>query len=211
VPPQPQARIVSSTISSNFANKGAGLLADGFSSAPANPKPAVELFNSTVAGNEASADGGGVMADNAAIVDLDNATVAHNKANSDGAGGGTGGGVWQGNSAVFGLGDSIVGGNSAGSPGVPQQCNGAFAGDSDGLLIQTQLSGTCSYGGVYESVADPLIDVLAKNGGPTQTVRVLSGSDAIGLAGSCPNRDQRGKLRPDNCDAGAYENKPKRR
>jgi hypothetical protein len=210
VEPSSRTRLTSSTISGNFANKGAGILADGFNSSGTLTPPDLDLFNSTVANNEASGDGGGVMADNASTVDLDNATVAHNKANSDGAGGGTGGGVWQGNGAVFGLGDSIVGGNSAGSPGVPQQCSGAFTGDADGLLIQTQSSGTCSYGGDYETVADPLIDVLAKNGGPTRTVRVLSGSPAIGLAGSCPGRDQRGKKRPANCDAGAFENKPKR-
>jgi hypothetical protein len=67
---------------------------------------------------------------------------------------------------------------------------------------------------------DPLLDSagLANNGGPTQTVALLSGSPAIDaiLLASCTDQDgtplttdQRGFRRPDNgegvCDIGAYE------
>ena len=63
---------------------------------------------------------------------------------------------------------------------------------------------------------DPLLGLLADNGGPTPTLALLPGSPAID-AGSCPTRtrDQRGLPRPvddpgapnvtDACDVGAYE------
>jgi hypothetical protein len=58
-------------------------------------------------------------------------------------------------------------------------------------------------------VVDPGIDhALADNGGPTQTIKLLAASPAIGAApGSCPALDQRGVPRPDpnRCDAGAVE------
>jgi hypothetical protein len=55
----------------------------------------------------------------------------------------------------------------------------------------------------------PNLGTLANNGGPTNTLALLSGSPAIG-AGSCvgaPTADQRGMPRPQNgtCDIGAYE------
>jgi hypothetical protein len=67
---------------------------------------------------------------------------------------------------------------------------------------------------------NPMLGAFGNNGGPTQTIALLSGSpaiDAIPLAdctdqASPPNRiitDQRGALRPDAgellCDIGAYE------
>jgi hypothetical protein len=73
---------------------------------------------------------------------------------------------------------------------------------------QTQSSGTCSFGGAFTIVSDALIGPLAGNGGPTQTVKLLSGSPAIGFTDGCPSRDQRGEPRPDeDCDAGSYERK----
>ncbi len=59
--------------------------------------------------------------------------------------------------------------------------------------------------------AGPIAAGLANNGGPTQTMAILASSDAVGFAGQCPKRDQRAKLRPANCDSGAYEHKPKRK
>jgi hypothetical protein len=59
------------------------------------------------------------------------------------------------------------------------------------------------------SGVNPLLGPLASNGGPTQTMALLSGSPAIdaGDDGACPSNDQRGVTRPQgsHCDIGAYE------
>ena len=57
--------------------------------------------------------------------------------------------------------------------------------------------------------ADPLLGVLADNGGPTQTRAMNTNSPAIdaGNNANCPATDQRGVSRPQGggCDIGAYE------
>jgi hypothetical protein len=60
--------------------------------------------------------------------------------------------------------------------------------------------------------ADPEFGPLAGNGGPTQTMALLSGSPAIDAGGlpatsGCPLTDQRGESRPwgPACDIGAFE------
>ena len=206
---QPATRIGSSTISGNTARKGGGFLADGNQPQPDLMKPIVTVVNSTVAGNDTSAEGGGIMADNGATVNLDNATVAYNMADTDNIGGGIGGGVHQHSGAVLGVGDSIVAANSVGTSGTGPQCYGALSG-ADGFVYESQSTGSCSFGGDFTIVGDAGIAPLGANGGPTQTVKLFSGGPAIGFAKSCPGRDQRGRLRPPNCDSGAFENKPRR-
>ena len=51
------------------------------------------------------------------------------------------------------------------------------------------------------------VDILADNGGPTQTHALLAGSVAIDAANVavCPAADQRGITRDAACDVGAYE------
>jgi hypothetical protein len=204
--PRPTTGIFASTISGNTAIKGGGILADGNQPTTGGLKQVVTVQNSTVAGNEATADGGGIMADNGVSMTLNNATVAYNTAESDGSGGGVGGGVYEHSGSTFSLGDSIVAANAVGTSGVGPQCQGSFSGDADGLVIQTLTSGTCSFGGDYTIVPDALIAQLAKNGGPTKTIKLKSGSAALGFSGSCPKRDQRGVKRPsEDCDSGAFE------
>jgi len=66
-------------------------------------------------------------------------------------------------------------------------------------------------------VADPKLGPLANNGGPTQTMALLSGSvaidhaiDCVGLSSTPLSTDQRGVPRPQGnaCDSGAYEKSP---
>lgn len=53
---------------------------------------------------------------------------------------------------------------------------------------------------------DPLLDVLADNGGPTFTHRLLDSSPAIDAGGPCQSVDQRDFFRFDGtCDIGAFE------
>jgi len=58
---------------------------------------------------------------------------------------------------------------------------------------------------------NPLLGPLADNGGPTDTLALLSGSPAIGAGATqgCPQYDQRGVARPQgSCDIGAYQYAP---
>jgi hypothetical protein len=49
---------------------------------------------------------------------------------------------------------------------------------------------------------------LASNGGPTQTIALLSNSVAISYGTNCPATDQRGVARPAMCSSGAYQYAP---
>jgi hypothetical protein len=204
--PPPSTVIRSSTISANGASKGGGILADGNQPMLGGLKQMVLVQNSTVAGNHTTAEGGGIMADNGVTVNLNYATVAYNTADTDSTGGGVGGGVHQHSGAVFGLANAIVAKNAVGSSGAGAECDGAFE-PSAGAVIESQPTGTCTVPGSAFGVPDAFIGPLAANGGPTQTIRLLSGSPAIGFGHEgCPKRDQRGAKRPNaHCDSGAFE------
>ncbi len=199
--------IRSSTISGNFAVKGGGILADGQPTFdPEQKPPKAALLNSTVAGNSASGDGGGILVNHGAKLTLASSTLAYNAADDDGTGGGDGGGIWQQSSLRVALLDSLVGANVVGASGASPQCAGSFAVNA-GTVLQTQAV-TCDVSGSPVLTANPLVGLLADNGGPTQTVELLSGSAAIANAVGCPKRDQRGVKRPDSgCDSGSFERK----
>ena len=196
-------KIVSSTISGNFANKGGGILADGFTSSPTPQPPQVSLLNSTVARNHAANEGGGIMADNSAIVSMDNTTVARNIANEDNAGSAVAGGIHQHSGATFTVDDSVVASNTIGTGGTDPDCNGTFAGSGNVLIAASGCASLLPGPNLF--VGSALVGPLAKNGGPTKTLKLKPGSPALGFAVTCPGRDQRGVARTDNCDSGAYE------
>jgi predicted outer membrane repeat protein len=56
--------------------------------------------------------------------------------------------------------------------------------------------------------ADPQLESLTDNGGPTDTMALPEGSPAIDVADTCPEHDQRGMPRVGQCDAGAFEYQP---
>jgi hypothetical protein len=205
-----KTRIVASTLNGNYAALGAGVYADGFHPNPGSfsNKPIVELVNSTVSGNFATVSGGGIASIQGSTVTADNSTIAYNGSDIDHSGGGSGGGVFQSSGATATLSDSIVAANTHGATGDGANCAGTVGFTE--TVLGNQPGTACTPSGTYLGTDSPLIGSLADNGGPTQTVKLLSGSPAIGYAAGCPKRDQRGKLRPANCDAGAFENKPKR-
>ena len=211
----PVTRISASTIASNGAgSKGGGILVDGLPYAGGDPaeNPKVNVKNSTIAFNRANNDAGGIMGDNLAVIDVENSTIAHNRANHDNSGTAVGGGVYQHANANFSVDDSIIAHNDDGAAGGDDDCSATqvFSGAGNALSSQTGCSVSFTEPfNVYSG--DPIVPaVIGDFGGPTLTVKLAPGSVAKGFANECPKRDQRGKLRPNNCDSGAFEHKPKK-
>jgi hypothetical protein len=215
--------INNSTVSGNSA--GHGSLPSGFGGGILN-NGTLTINNSTVSGNTANYDGG---ISNGGMLTINNSTVSGNSASHDDGGIGNGGALKVNNSTISGNGASgTIGGidNSGGtatfqnsivannSPG--GNCGGTMI--SDGYNLSSD--NTCSFNGTGDlNNTDPQLGPLQDNGGPTQTMGLLSDSPAIdaGNPGGCTDgqgrllkTDQRGMPRPDRedtggCDMGAFE------
>jgi CSLREA domain-containing protein len=192
-----------STLSSNLAGDGG---VGGNTSGPGN------------GGNGASGgDGGGLALAIGAFASLEEVTLTDNARGVGGAGGlvfggtgsrgadgqaGSGGGVFDQSGLCTNctrLQGSIVARNAGAN------CSGAITDGGHNLVF-----GDATCPGVD---ADPQLEPLAPNGGPTQTLALGVGSAAIDLVppgAGCPPTDQRGVARPQGvgCDAGAYELAP---
>jgi predicted outer membrane repeat protein len=129
-------------------------------------------------------------------VTVTNSTFAGSLANT-----GEGGNI-SNQGPTFILRNTILGGVSSLIPGA-QNCQGTFT-DGGGNLRWPTSDSSCvgSYG-------NPQLGPLQNNGGPTQTLALLSGSAAIytAIESLCPATDQRGVIRPQGpqCDIGAFE------
>lgn len=201
----PLTKIDSTTISENTALKGGGLLIDGNQPTTGLLKPQVDITNSTIAANDARADGGGILADNQAAAVVTHSTISHNLADADATGGGVAGGAYQHSGASLEFRNSLVGANEVGPSGTAPQCAGTMDLITAGNVFQLQ-SGGCTFSGNALVASDVGIQGLADNGGPTETIALRGGSPAVALADDCLKRDQRGvKRSKNNCDAGAFE------
>ena len=151
--------------------------------------------NSTITGNDAAGNGGGV------------ATVIESSR------GLTAGFVFEQPVAPAHFHNTIVSGNSADGD---ENCSGNVGegnGDdtsSEGHNLEDGTS--CLFTSDGDLDADPLLGPLADNGGGTATHALGDGSKAIdgGEATDCPAADQRGVARPQRsaCDIGAFEREP---
>ena len=201
---------------STFANNSAGSDGGGIYS------NTVTISNSTFVNNSARYYGGGI--DNDGGLTISNSTFANNSAGSDGGGiesintASITNSTFANNSAVIGgaieisgstgsIGGSIVANNTGGNCSLP----GASLTDQGYNLESGTDCGFTGTGSLQNT--DPKLDPngLQNNGGPTQTIALLSGSPASDYipAANCPASDQRGITRPDDgetsCDIGAYE------
>lgn len=175
------------------------------------------LTNSSVYGNTAVLDGGGVWV-NLGAVTMNSTTVSGNTADSDADDNGEGGGI---RGSGLTLRNTIVAGNNDNSSTtVHPDCLGSFT--SGGYnLIQVVTAG-CSFTANNDVTGvSPILGAPADNGGPTPTLALLPGSPAIdaGNPAGCTDgttaltTDQRGEPRPADgeqdgaarCDIGAYE------
>ena len=205
------ADVSQSTISGNSAVGGGGGLYNG---------GVLYLTNSTFSSNRSDSDGGGIFNSLWGATNVYNSTIAFNEADSDAdPNGGSGGGVYNWDGGTFNLRNSVVAGNYVSGAPVYDECTGALgsygrnkfwgvssctitqlgAGDYTLLLSLDELGG------------------LQDNGGPTQTIALVSPSDMIDGAevnfgcidknGSLLVTDQRGAPRVAGvrCDIGAFE------
>lgn len=186
------------TFTANTANSYAG---GAITVESLNPGSSVSLTNDTFTGNSAiGANGrGAAVYIDAAPVSITNCTIARNNAAS------SGGAIYFGSRApATKVNNSIVASNSGGNCSL--EPGGNFSG---GHNIQYGDS-TC----FLMTVANPLLGLLADNGGPTQTIEVKAGSPAIDAAdtAAAPSTDQRGIVRTDGngdgvvaADIGSFE------
>jgi predicted outer membrane repeat protein len=222
-----QIEILDSTITGNTAGAGGGLFFGGQTSAVitrstihaniANTEDAFDggagirqastslsITNSTITGNMATNNGGGLLTGigNGGMI-LTNVTITENAANSDSSGGGDGGGVYSGSGTLAYV-NTIIAGNSG------DQCASVGSGTLTSIESNLSSDSTCNLINASDLPAtDPGLDVLADNGGATETHALLPGSAAIdaGHPTFCPVDDQRWADRPigPDCDIGAYE------
>jgi hypothetical protein len=177
-----------------------------------------KLSDSTVSGNVAGVDGGGIsLSLSDGIVDFTNVTIVNN--NSLGGGGVQFGGQVKGKltnltvsgndgGGLYGAGpdlvlrNSIIANNLAGnaSPSNPS-CDSSFV--DRGPNLQFPMFGAACTSSIVS--ADPELGPLEDNGGPTKTLRPAADSTAKGLGLDCPAMDQTGALRPTPCSLGAVE------
>jgi CSLREA domain-containing protein len=184
--------VKNSTFSSNSvsAGTGGGIYNTGL----------FNLTNSTFAGNTASDSGGGLY-NYIGTPTVTNSTFAGNLSAS-------GGGVVNYGGTVI-LKNTILANNSGGN------CAHVFEAITDGGY-NLESGSSCGFNINNNSLSliDPLLGPLANNGGPTQTMAIMSGSiardngyDVFCSASPVNGVDQRGVTRPQGafCDIGAYE------
>ena len=188
------ANLINSTISRNRAPSAAGISTGGNTN----------LTNCTISDNVADNYAGGISA--AGKTNLTNCTVSGNVAAGT-SGYGTGG-VYGGIGLT--LTNTIIAGNSdtVGDPDCtlyqPISLGHNLIGNGNGCNLAPAPGDQV---GTPASPIDPKLGPLQNNGGPTFTRALLAGSPAIdaGDPARCPGFDQRGCMRQNNCDIGAYE------
>jgi CSLREA domain-containing protein len=218
--------ITRSTISGNTANN--------FDSGGVHSEARATIDSSTISGNTVNNGNGGGFAGQNTI--LSNSTVSGNKATGDGLGTGLGGGVYftAPDTGNLSWNQVTIANNTAPKGGGLYRVSGAIAiantiiaknnGSPDCFRITPITSlghnidggAGCGFTNASDKAnTDPRLGPLTNNGGPTQTMALLSGSPAIdaGDPADCPATDQRGVTRPQDgdgsppatCDIGAFE------
>ena len=235
--PYAQLFIIRSTISNNRAGNGGGLCAGGGIARSATIQqsalinnhasgdgggiinfagPPLFVVNSTISGNTANANGGGLS--NLGTTWLYSTSIINNDASHDrNPPGGSGGGVYNQPGARLVATNSLIAGNTTLDAPLPDDCNGVLEVYGWNLLAD---DGSCTFSGngiaARGQVSTNTIGPLASNGGPTMTHALLVGSEAIDTttAQGCVGptlallaTDQRGapRIAGAKCDVGAYE------
>jgi hypothetical protein len=215
VGPSGGARIVNSTFTRNDADQdGAAILGIGADAQ-------VEITNSTITGNNADDSGGAISWLSTGTLTIDSSTIAGNVANADNTGSHSGGGISNGGAGSIQIANTLLVGNAVDTAvAIPNQCAGAFTSSGFNLRSSNDIgcTGFTGTGDLFNP--NPMIGMLGPNGGPTDTIPLLTGSPAInagnpaspgGVFPVCPGTDQRGLPRGGGagvCDVGAFEVQP---
>ena len=179
---------------------------------------AMTWTNVTISGNRATGSGGGL-----GLVDgtkFFNVSVVNNTADSDFNGTGDGGGICLDGSGQATLANTLIAGNKD-EGGQSPECNGGGTLNSLGYNLIRGSNGCVITGTTTGNLlgVNPLLGLLADNGGPTWTHALDTGSPAINAGNPAGCRDgsnsllatdQRGDLRWNRCDIGAFEFQPQR-
>jgi len=178
----------------------------------------LSMINSTVNGNAAGGNGGGLYMAGGSSATVRSSTISANQADSDASGNGDGGGFNESAATNVSFYNVINALNEDLSPNPgdrsPDCYSGTFFFPRQVVSTQALGSGDCLVGfdpGTNKLVADPLLGPLSDNGGQTLTRAPLAGSPAIAAGGTlgldaCPPIDQTGRARPAaSCDAGAVQ------
>ena len=183
-----------STVSGNSGTSGEGLRNNASSQ-----NSTMTLTNSTVSGNTTTAQNSAIRSEATtgftSTINLTNITVTNNSTTNSGQNGA----IWLrslGGTNSVTLKNTIVSGNTSG--GSPFDIEGNVDTNSSFNLIGT---GGNLLNGINSNIVginNPLVGMLANNGGTTQTNALLTGSPAIdkGSAAAGITTDQRGSVRP---------------
>lgn len=210
------ARVINSTINNNTSDFSAGGIYNAGN---------LVLINSTLSGNLANLNGGAMFNSIFGVANIYNSTIAFNAADWDAdINGGQAGGIYNSTSATFNLINSLLAGNSVSGAPVYDDCYGtlsSYGGNLIGTASESPSGASCTInfvGGSWVNLNDlNLLGPLQNNGGPTATIALLPGNNAINHGNSvlgCVDdaynplvTDQRGVARMAGawCDIGAYE------
>lgn len=196
--------ISGSTIDGNRANSGG--TSSGFGGG-INIEANLNLTNSTVSGNFAARDGGGIYdsftGGSNSNVAITSSTIVNNTATLNG--GGLRGSTSTGD-APTSLRNTIIANNTA-NGGTSPEVSGAIASQGYNLIRNT--TGATITGDTTTNITglDPQLGPLANNGGPTQTHALMVGSPAVDKGNSFGiTTDQRGMMRPSDLPNANYPN-----
>ncbi len=193
--------VTASTLSDNVAERTGGGIAN-FAE--------LQLGNSTVVGNDAAGEGGGISSFIPAKTWIVNATFASNRTESTSAASGIA------NHGQTKVSNTVVDGHM-GEGQTGSNCVSSGTLIDDGHNLDTDA--TCGFAGSagFRGDLNPELGPLRDNGGPTLTIAPAANSPALGTgdplvcaAAPIDNRDQRGWPRlatstPASCDVGALQ------
>lgn len=171
-----------------------------------------DVYNCTFDSNIADRFGGAAtvpVSDPNRAVSFTNSTFANNEANNPSNGqGGAIHSPGNGDNTSVTIRNCIFFNHTVTNPwNVWKDCSATLV-DGGNNLFNYPLSecGCVAVAGTNMFSTDPLLETLADNGGPTETMALQSNSPAIDAGGTnCTSTDQRGATRMGNCDIGAYE------
>ena len=168
----------------------------------------ITITNSTIANNTGSGVNLAILGAHSSVLTLKSDTITNNSSGS--ADPNIGGGISAESGWDIALEDTIVSGNTA----AISQFSDISAGAGSSVTSGGHNIGTGFSHADTDMYADPVLDSLADNGGPTPTMALLLGSPAIDAIPSGDNgcgttltTDQRDLNRPRilGCDIGAFE------